>query len=244
MPLQQVETLTESQLADLHALYQSEWWSKGRSLDDVRLMTENTSRIIGFVNGRAMTTDQVEATLLEFLDNLLHAEGVRQSLDQIVERVERRLDQDPQAAIVWEPVPLDTYGVELPPSIRSSWVFILRANTASGAERHPNSRQRMMSYRGTGDLQTRESLQHTWSSHRLTSTPDAPIWQRWISIPANVWHQAVVLESNWAVVSFHTVSQDELIEERPDAEDAAGTVQRRYADRLVRKPSVSDHFAP
>src|SRR3954469_3522440 len=50
MPLQQVETLTESQLADLHVLYQNEWWSKGRSLDDVRQMVEGTSLIIGFVN--------------------------------------------------------------------------------------------------------------------------------------------------------------------------------------------------
>jgi hypothetical protein len=180
-----------------------------------------------------MTLDQVESTLLECLDRLFHVVGVRQSLDQIVERVETKLNHDPQAAMAWEAVPLDTYGVELPSSIRSSWVFVLRSNTATGAERHPNSRQRMMSYRGAGDFQTRSSLDAEWSSHHLVSTPDAPLQQRWISIPPNVWHQAVVPEPNWAVVSFHTVSPDELIEERPDAKDAAGTVQRRYADMLA-----------
>lgn len=177
-----------------------------------------------------MTMDQAEATILEFLDELLRRDGVRQALDEIVQRVERKLDQETQAAMVWESVPLNSYGVELPQSIGSSWVFILRGNRASGAERHPNSRQRMMSYRGCGDLQTRNSLQYEWSSHQLVSDPEAPIQKRWLSIPPNVWHQAVVPESNWVVVSFHTVPQDELIEERPDTDDAAATRQRRYAD--------------
>ena len=48
MTLQQVETLTESQVADLQTLYKSEWWSQDRTLDDVRQMVENTSLIIGF----------------------------------------------------------------------------------------------------------------------------------------------------------------------------------------------------
>ncbi len=50
MTLQQVETLTESQVADLQTLYKSEWWSQDRTLDDVRQMVENTSLIIGFVD--------------------------------------------------------------------------------------------------------------------------------------------------------------------------------------------------
>ena len=49
MSLRQVERLTEPQIADLHALYQSEWWGKGRSPVDVRIMVENSSLIIGFV---------------------------------------------------------------------------------------------------------------------------------------------------------------------------------------------------
>jgi hypothetical protein len=128
--------------------------------------------------------------------------------------------------LAWEPVPLDLYPGPLPKSIRSSWVFILRAGTATGAERHPNSHQRMMSYRGLGDFQTRTESE--WSSHFLKSDPSLPLEAQWISIPPLVWHQAVVPAENWVVVSFHTASEDELIEERPS--DHESTVQRKYSE--------------
>ncbi len=174
--------------------------------------------------------DAAESTVLEFLDNVLREDGVRHALDEIVERLEHKLTHDEEAMMAWESVPLDVYGVDLPGSIGSSWVFDLRASTATGAERHPNSRQRMMSYRGTGDLQTKTSLKHEWSSHRLECSCDLLMQQRWISIPPNVWHQALVPESDWFVVSFHSVPSGELIEERPDPNEDAATHMRRYAD--------------
>jgi steroid delta-isomerase-like uncharacterized protein len=130
--------------------------------------------------------------------------------------------------MAWEPVPLSLYGVPIPGPIRSSWVFILRAGAATGAERHPNSRQRMMSYQGTGDLQTGGEGQ--WQSHQLKSVAGAGLDECWISVPPGVWHQAVVAaaDGDWVVVSFHTVAADELIEERPDAADPGRTHQRRY----------------
>ena len=129
--------------------------------------------------------------------------------------------------LAWEPIPLHVYAGPLPASVRSSWVFILRANTVTGAERHPNSHQRMMSYRGRGDFQTRTTGE--WCSHRLRSDPTAPMAERWISIPPSVWHQGVVPGEDWVVVSFHTVAEHDLIEERPapGSEDAMG--RRNYA---------------
>ena len=54
--------------------------------------------------------------------------------------------------------------------------------------------------------------------YRLTSDSDAPLEKRWISIPQNVWHQPVISkETDWVVVSFHTVPAEELIEERPES---------------------------
>ena len=50
MPLRQVENLNDQQIVELHDLYQHEWWSKDRSLDDVRVMVENSSIIIGFID--------------------------------------------------------------------------------------------------------------------------------------------------------------------------------------------------
>jgi hypothetical protein len=63
-----------------------------------------------------------------------------------------------------------------------------------------------------------------------TSVPSAPLEARWISIPPNVWHQGVVGPEDWAVVSFHTVLEHELIEERPATGTAEHAKQRKYAD--------------
>jgi hypothetical protein len=83
--------------------------------------------------------------------------------------------------MTWEPIPLIVFGSALPPEIRSAWVFVLRAGADTGAERHPNSHQRMMSFEGSGDLQTREPGK--WLSNVLVSDAEAPLERRWISIP-------------------------------------------------------------
>jgi steroid delta-isomerase-like uncharacterized protein len=167
-----------------------------------------------------------ERSLLGSLDAILCSDAVRARIEPIVERVAQALERDHTAPMAWEPIPLSLYGESLPQPIRSSWVFILRAGVTTGAERHPNSHQRMMSYRGTGDLQT--GGEGHWQSHPLVSAEGAGLEQRWISVPPNVWHQAVVADEDWAVVSFHTVPAAELIEERPDAADLSKTHQRRY----------------
>jgi hypothetical protein len=182
--------------------------------------------------------DTKESRILAALDLAVGADGIRPKIDAIVARVEQKLRDSPSDGLAWEAIPLDLFTTSLPETIRSSWVFILRANTASGAERHPNSHQRMMSYRGSGDFQTRPG--RDWCSHLLESDPTAPIARRWISIPPNVWHQGVVRDSNWVVVSFQTAAEHELIEERPvekgeEGEDGANgkeaVRQRRYAEK-------------
>jgi hypothetical protein len=85
-----------------------------------------------------------------------------------------------------------------------------------------------MSYRGSGDFQTRPA--GDWYSHLLTSDPTAPIVQRWISIPPQVWHQGVVPSEDWVVVSFQTAAEHELIEERPVTDGTEAVRQRRYAE--------------
>ena len=132
---------------------------------------------------------------------------------------------DRSSSLVWQPIDLFLYGATAPPGIRSSWVFVLRRNTVSGAERHPNSIQRVMSYRGSGDMQTRPA--GGWISNHLASHPDAALKDRWLSIPAGVWHQGVMGNEDWVVVSFHTAAAEELIEERPGVA-GEGTTQRHY----------------
>src|SRR5207302_86045 len=174
-----------------------------------------------------------ESSLLEILDTIVGSEEIRAQIYPIVERVRTELARNEKAQMTWEPIPLAIYSGAVPSGIRSSWVFVLRGGATTGAERHPNSHQRMMSFEAAGDLQVRAELADTgegqWQSNLLVSEPDAPLERRWISIPRNVWHQVVVPQGpDWVVVSFHTVPAKELIEERPDSDDPAGTKQMRY----------------
>jgi hypothetical protein len=168
-----------------------------------------------------------ERSQLEFLDAALPSGSLRGHIRSVVVRVSETLARKKDALMSWEPVPLHIFPTILPPEIRSAWVFVLRAGADTGAERHPNSHQRMMSFEGCGDLQTGEPGK--WQSNVLVSDPDAPLERRWISIPTNVWHRPVINASaNWAVVSFHTVPPEELIEERPDENRESHTRQMNY----------------
>ena len=170
-----------------------------------------------------------EQTILAALDAAVRRPRASAALEPLVESALRKLKDDPDALLAWEPIPLEAYGAELPPGILSSWVFALRADGASGAERHPNSHQRMVSYRGAGDFQV--WVDEQWQSNLLVSDHAAPLEQRWISIPVNVWHQAVVpTGEHWVVVSFHTVRHEDLIEERPDPADQSLTRRRHYVE--------------
>jgi len=168
-----------------------------------------------------------ERAQLESIDAVLRSETVRQQILPIIERVRAELAGKKEALMTWEPIPLTVFGRALPAEIRSAWVFVLRAGADTGAERHPNSHQRMMSFEGSGHMQTGDPSQ--WQSNVLVSRPDAPLEQRWISIPPNVWHRPVIdAAADWAVVSFHTVPAEELIEERPADRREAGTRQMKY----------------
>jgi hypothetical protein len=181
-----------------------------------------------------------ERSLLEALDAIVGSEEIRAQIYPVIERVRTKLARDEKAQMTWEPIPLAIYGGALPSGIRSSWVFVLCGGATTGAERHPNSHQRMMSFEATGDLQVRAGVadagEEQWQSNLLVSATDAPLERRWISIPRSVWHQVVVPEGpDWVVVSFHTVPAEELIEERPDFDDPGGTKQMRYLGRDLRR---------
>lgn len=174
-----------------------------------------------------------ERDILVGLDRILRSEKVLKSIRPVVARVRARLAQETGALMAWEPIALTNYGGTLPDAIKSSWVFVLRAGTNTGAERHPNSHQRMMSFQGSGDMRIQEGTpkRENWHSNLLISDPSAPLEKRWISIPRNVWHQPVISkEADWVVVSFHTVPPEELIEERPEGNENEQTKQMRYLE--------------
>ena len=168
-----------------------------------------------------------ERSRVETLDTALRLETVRAHIRSVVVRVREQLARRKDLLMAWEPFSLEVLETTLPPQIQSAWVFVLRAGADTGAERHPNSHQRMMSFEGSGDFQTSENGK--WQSNVLVSDTDTALERRWISIPANVWHRPIVnAETDWAVVSFHTVAAEELIEERPDDSREAGTRRKKY----------------
>jgi hypothetical protein len=170
--------------------------------------------------------DAAESILLQTLNAALRRDSVATKLKPVVERLLTSLAANASAPMVWENVPLQIYGSDLPRQIRSSWVFILRAGATTGAERHPNSHQRMVSLQGVGDLQT--GRPGRWQSNLLVSDLCSSLEKGWVSVPPNVWHQAVVPNKDWVVVSFHTAPANELVEERPDNTNASRMVRRTY----------------
>jgi len=169
-----------------------------------------------------------EREILEALDAAVFSPAVLEHIKGVVRRVNDRLTAGTNN-MAWEPIPVERFGSALPSMIRSGWIFILRAGVNTGAERHPNSHQRMMSFAGTGSMDIRQSLQSEWTRNVLVSDVGEPFERRWISIPPNVWHHPETPPGpHWVVVSFHTVPPEELIEERPHLEGATGNRQMRY----------------
>src|SRR5262249_31767147 len=91
---------------------------------------------------RPGTSAEAESAILRVLDEAVGRPPALSALHRLAEDVEHRLEQDAALRLAWEVVPLGTYG-PLPRAIRSSWVFVLRAGCSTGAERHPNSVQRV-----------------------------------------------------------------------------------------------------
>lgn len=171
--------------------------------------------------------DANERAILTSINGILINPHVQAKIDEIADRVARKFTSSTEA-LAWETVPLETYGTGLPAMIRSSWVFLLREGANSGAERHPNSHQRVRSWRGSGDFQV---WRHDgWKSHFLQNRLDAPVEEQWATIETNVWHRAVVPPGrHWIVLSFHTASTEDLMEETPEANDVDRMRQRVYS---------------
>ncbi len=175
-----------------------------------------------------------ERDILLLLDRAIRAPRAATLLSALTAEVSAILKRDPAARLAWRSVPLDIY-VRLPTGIASSWVFVLRAGCSSGAERHPNSIQRVMSYHGQADMQTWDGGR--WISNLLSSEAEQALENRWLSIPKSVWHRPVMGDVDWAVVSFHTASDTALIEELPlddEHPDRGSRAPQLYAGRHAR----------
>lgn len=168
--------------------------------------------------------------VLRVLNDVVDVTSAVSSAGEFLPRVIQQL-QGTNELMTWEVVPLSAFGGRLPESIRSCWIFAIRAGARTTPERHPNSHQRSFSLTGSGTFEVH--VEGAWSSHPLVSTPGKSLEQRSVSIPPSTWHRLIVGPEVWGMVSFHTVTPGELIEEKPVAPDNLGgaTTRERYTDR-------------
>lgn len=85
-----VDSLSESQVEDLYRLYQNEWWSHGRTLEEVRRMLDATRVLVGFADpatgrliafARAITDDVYKALVLDVIvDSSARQKGLGRAL--------------------------------------------------------------------------------------------------------------------------------------------------------------------
>lgn len=145
-----------------------------------------------------------ESEYMHRLSRRLTGAGVQSSLDDIAGSLLEQLRNDPaQPKSTFRSIPVALYGA-LPPDIRSSWVFALRGGLAHPPERHPNSIQRMFALNRPGRFDWWDGEQ--WVTHDLLPGDDG------LSIPVDTWHRMPAQDEDWAVVSFHTAADDELVE--------------------------------
>jgi len=170
---------------------------------------------------------------LRALSNVVRTESTMAAVNAILRRLVRQLAASTDV-MAWDVVPLNLFGGAVPQDIRSCWVFVIRGDATTTAERHPNSRQRSLSLTGRGTFELHERGQ--WHAYTLDRTATDSPDRRWLSIPPMTWHRLLVGPEPWGVLSFHTVVAEDLIEEKPvNPEDLEGaTHQKRYTGRRER----------
>ncbi len=72
----------------------------------------------------------------------------------------------------------------------------------------------MLSLEGTGKI--RVFGKPTPRDVPLRSDMHGPLELRWASLSENIWHQPVSGNEDWVVLTFHTASEMELIDEYKD----------------------------
>jgi hypothetical protein len=142
----------------------------------------------------------------------------QESFSSAVESLRLELNGSPEP-FVWSTVDLDTLVVELPASIKSGWIFLLRSDVPSGCHYHPNSVQHMVALNGQGRSKVGglERPLIPFGSDRHS------IEEKWYVIEEGLPHEFFPEGEDMTVVSFHTCAASELEEI-----DCGNGTSRRY----------------
>ena len=94
VPFAVIHQLTELQIKDLHVLFQGEWWTTGRQLDEVRRMLEHTDVIVALCEpqtqklvafSRVLTDRVYKALILDVIvDGAYRGRGLGRALLDLI----------------------------------------------------------------------------------------------------------------------------------------------------------------
>ena len=140
-----------------------------------------------------MNTNDLEKlnTAVEFLTN-------QNTIIETIGRLDHEVDHCPEP-FVWSVIDLHSIPHQLPETIKSGWIFVLKKDVSSGCHYHPNSIQHMIAIKGEG-------MSKVGGEHKRLLT------HTWVVIEKNVPHEFIPERENMVVVSFHTCDANELEE--------------------------------
>ena len=109
---------------------------------------------------------------------------------------------------VWSTIDLQSITAELPDTIKSGWIFVLKKDVPSGCHYHPNSIQNMVMIEGEGTSRVGENSRQM----KRFADPDSSLEDIWYVIHEGTPHEFYPTETDMVVLSFHTTASDELEE--------------------------------
>lgn len=154
-------------------------------------------------------------TAVEFLVN-------RKTFLETIEQLSEEINHS-QEPFVWSVIDLNSIDRELPESIRSCWIFVLKKDVSSECHYHPNSIQHMVTIKGQGMSKVAGEYKRMV---RFGSSNDSPA-DIWHVIGKGVPHEFFPEEEDMVVVSFHTCEASEL------EEVACETGEKRVYEREI-----------
>lgn len=143
------------------------------------------------------------AQLNEAVEELI----TRPSFHDLVDSLKVELPQTSEP-FVWSTVDLESLTVQLPATIKSGWIFVLKKDVPSGCHYHPNSIQHMVMIEGEGT----SKVGGVSRQMRRLGEADTSLDDLWYVIREGVPHEFFPNGSDVVVVSFHTTASDELEE--------------------------------
>ena len=139
-------------------------------------------------------------TAVEFLIN-------QKAVVETIERLNREIEHSPEP-FVWSVIDLSSIPHELPQTIKSGWIFVLKKNVSSGCHYHPNSIQHMTTIKGQG----MSKVGGEYKPLVQFGSANESLSDKWVVIEKNLPHEFFPEDENMVVVSFHTCEASELEE--------------------------------